>query len=113
MYIYIYTYHNSIYRIHMPTYLHDIARSYQSTHGTGNVCRVARAEPLKQDLAERVPSPRWRFRVNILAKQCWIFVNQLIGLRDFKGTNTGKSRISWEKLAGFRLRFSLFCQPIE
>ena len=26
---------------------------------------------------------------------------------------TGKSHISWEDLAGFRCRFSLFCQPID
>ena len=26
---------------------------------------------------------------------------------------TGKPHISWEDLAGFRCRFSLFCQPID
>ena len=83
MYVYIYIYHNTIYRIHMPTYLHDITRSYQSTHGTGNVCRVARAEPLKQDLAERVPSPRWRFRVNILAKKMLDFRESIEWFKGF------------------------------
>ena len=44
----------------------------------------------------------------------WDFMGILLGSIDwFKGKITGKSHDLHGKIYAFRLRFSLFCQPIE